>query len=548
MIRTLNQTLLVLSNSMAASIVVKATVAATLGLSAVWLARGSRAALRHTLLAATFGALLLLPIASALAPRIRVVVPAPSQPATAPPAIPMLPDRLATREPVPSRAVAISDVLLSVWALGAAVFLVPVAIGLWQIRSMRRSALPWRELELRVAVLVVDAGMRRRVKVLRHESLSVPMTCGIVHPAIVFPASANTWSGEDLDRALVHELEHVRRGDWATHCVARALCALYWFHPLVWTIWRRLELEAERSCDDAVLTRSEATAYAEQLVGLAQQLSATTKAPLLAMASRADLAARVGAVLDHRLRRGRAGRLPVALACAAAAVLAIAISPLAMVAAPQAADSPIGRFAVRTGLVMVTVTVSDSSGWPIEGLTANDFILTEDGVPQKISIFDFQRVAGGIPNPPTSYYVLGYYTNANGDGRFRKLEVTRSGDPTAKLTFRAGYTVAPPPAAPQVAPGSLHPIMDATAPQVLFKREPEYSEEARKAKYQGTVLLNVQIDDTGHVAAAKVVRSLGLGLDEKAAEAVKQWRFRPAIKNGQPVTVWTEVEVTFRLL
>ncbi len=157
------------------------------------------------------------------------------------------------------------------------------------------------------------------------------MTCGVVKPAIVLPVEAQTWPAEDLDRAIVHELEHVRRGDWVSHCFARAVCACYWFHPLVWMAWRQLALEAERACDDAVLRRAEATAYADQLVGLAQRLS-TTKSPLLAMANRADLATRVVSVLDGTRARGRAGAFCVAVAMAAAIVLVMTISPLTIVA------------------------------------------------------------------------------------------------------------------------------------------------------------------------------------------------------------------------
>ena len=87
-----------------------------------------------------------------------------------------------------------------------------------------------------------------------------------------------------------------------------------------------------------------------------------------------------------------------------------------------------------------------------------------------------------------------------------------------------------------------------SAPVLIYKIEPEYSEEARKAKYQGVVILNVIIDSTGHAVDARVVRSLGLGLDEKAIEAVKQWRFKPGYKDGKPVAVLGQIEVNFRLL
>lgn len=87
-----------------------------------------------------------------------------------------------------------------------------------------------------------------------------------------------------------------------------------------------------------------------------------------------------------------------------------------------------------------------------------------------------------------------------------------------------------------------------TAPTLLHKVEPEYSEEARKAKYQGTVVLYIQVDPSGKAVNMRVVRSLGLGLDEKALEAVRQWKFRPGYKDGKPVTVEATIEVNFRLL
>jgi len=87
-----------------------------------------------------------------------------------------------------------------------------------------------------------------------------------------------------------------------------------------------------------------------------------------------------------------------------------------------------------------------------------------------------------------------------------------------------------------------------TAPSLLYKVEPEYSEEARKAKYQGTVVLYVEVDPSGKAVNPRVIRSLGLGLDEKAIEAVRKWKFRPGYKDGKAVTVAATIEVNFRLL
>src|ERR1039458_300706 len=87
-----------------------------------------------------------------------------------------------------------------------------------------------------------------------------------------------------------------------------------------------------------------------------------------------------------------------------------------------------------------------------------------------------------------------------------------------------------------------------TAPVVLYKKEPEDFEEARKAKYQGTVVLYIEVDPSGRAVNPRVVRSLGLGLDEKAMEAVRQWKFKPGYRDGKPVTVAATIEVNFRLL
>jgi len=86
-----------------------------------------------------------------------------------------------------------------------------------------------------------------------------------------------------------------------------------------------------------------------------------------------------------------------------------------------------------------------------------------------------------------------------------------------------------------------------TPPRVTYRVDPEYSKEARKAKYQGTCVLELIVDADGKPRDLKMVRSLGKGLDEKAMEAVEKWKFDPATKDGQPVAVLINVEVMFRL-
>jgi periplasmic protein TonB len=86
-----------------------------------------------------------------------------------------------------------------------------------------------------------------------------------------------------------------------------------------------------------------------------------------------------------------------------------------------------------------------------------------------------------------------------------------------------------------------------SAPKIVYRVDPEFSEEARKNKWQGTVILHVIVGTDGKTHDIRVVRSLGMGLDEKAVEAARLWRFEPGQKDGRPVPVEVNMEVSFHL-
>ncbi len=86
----------------------------------------------------------------------------------------------------------------------------------------------------------------------------------------------------------------------------------------------------------------------------------------------------------------------------------------------------------------------------------------------------------------------------------------------------------------------------ASAPVLIYSPDPEYSKEARKAKRGDTCVLNLVVDTNGRTRDIKIIQSVGVGLDEKAIEAVKQWKFKPAMKDGRPVIVEIRVEIDFR--
>ncbi len=342
-------------NSLWFSTLVKVTLTCAGGLIATRVARRSRASVRHLVLALSFTLLVVLPLVSLLAPPLHIAIPiqSPTAPASTAIAAYDVPVAAGTYQPGVSNAFSLRpqetrwrttlpswpSLFFALWLVGAAVVMTRVIAGIAQISSLRRSAIPWRSCQTLVDEVANDAGIHRHVSVLIHESIRGPMTCGVMRPAVLLPTDARSWPTDELKRALVHEIEHIRRGDWISRCAARAICGIYWFHPLVWMSWHRFVLEAERACDDAVFQRGEPTAYADQLVDLAQRLRAVPAEPILGMATRHDLAQRVSALLDQQQRRGPAGVLWIVLACAASALLVIAMAPLHIVAAEQASAS-----------------------------------------------------------------------------------------------------------------------------------------------------------------------------------------------------------------
>ena len=348
------RTVIEIGESVELSILVKATLAMAIGLGATSLAARGRASVRHLLLASTFGVLLVLPVSLTFVPAAVIQIPV-ERGIEAPPSQVGAPEpsgQTSSLEPLGgtapvARATSLrlrwSVLILSGWVVGSTLLLLSLGLSLWRLDRIRRRAFPWSDRSPLVRSVAEELGLRRPVELLLHEELEAPLTCGTRHPVVILPANAAHWSDADVRRALVHELEHVRRDDWALQLVARVACALYWFHPLVWKLWRQFCLEAERACDDAVLASAEQADYADQLVELARQMSNASVSVTLSMASRSDLSARVSAILNGAQKRGRVGVLPVTAAIATSLVTVLAIAPVRAVGvpAPRGSDSRI---------------------------------------------------------------------------------------------------------------------------------------------------------------------------------------------------------------
>ncbi len=332
------------------ALLVKATIALVAGLLAAALAGRARASVRHLLLAATLGVLAALPLVAAIVPGVSIAIEVDAPPSTSTPVTVSggsaqarpepgtwnrepgtAPFLLAAASPTPP-ALSWPGILRLIWAAGVALLLGVLVRGLWRVHRIRRTGIPWPAGQAVADRLAGDAAGRLTIVV--HEAVPAPVTCGWRHPFIVLPSDAREWPATELERAFVHELEHVRRGDWPLQLAARAVCAVYWFHPLVWVAWRRLCLECERACDDAVVAEMERTDYAEQLVALARRLAQHQVSPLLSMANRSDLSVRVRAVLDATQLRGRAGASAVIATVVMAAAFSLILAPMRVQAVP----------------------------------------------------------------------------------------------------------------------------------------------------------------------------------------------------------------------
>jgi beta-lactamase regulating signal transducer with metallopeptidase domain/HEAT repeat protein len=184
-------------------------------------------------------------------------------------------------------------------------------------------------------------GVAQAPRLLLSRDTRMPFACGFVRPSIVLPAEAEDWTDARRRAVLLHELGHVRRRDLLGHTLGRVVCAVYWFHPLVWAAARRLRLESERACDDLAITcGARASEYAEHLLEIVSRVRANaTPAVALPMARRSEFEGRMLAILDPGLRRSEPGRVQARLLVAGVGALAFVLAAAAPAPRPPTNDS-----------------------------------------------------------------------------------------------------------------------------------------------------------------------------------------------------------------
>jgi TonB family protein len=573
----------------------------TIILAAAWAAalllRGRSAAARHLVWTAAAAALIALPLLS---------IGLPSLPVPAPAAIldPGLMFRVSTLAPQvqdaalagarPSAAQPFPSFfdprpwILLLWASGAAFGLFQMLAAWTSLARIRRSARPLEH----AGIPVLDAGPGR-----------MPLAFGIFRPVILLPSESAGWTEERRAVVLRHEIAHVERGDLATHLLARLALLVHWWNPLAWLAWREFLKERERAADDLVLASgARASDYAAHLLEIARAMQSPDRlaSAAIAMARPSQLEGRLLAILDSGVNRRAFRRTAPVVAAIAAMVL---IAPLAAVRAQQSAEPGVRfrdqvsdaaslvkqgdlavknhQFAEADALYAKAASLGDSpvvvrallylghlaereqNPAAAQGFYERAFNIDPSGPQAGTALNQMAQLKlkqGGSEADAEALYQHALSLQAHNSSAaattmqlyallLRKQNRNAEADQYEQQAGQIYRTRIAELTRSSASAGTVHRVgSGVTAPMVVDKVEPEYSEEARAAKFQGTVLLYVEIGPDGLAHNISVKRTLGMGLDEKAIEAVQQWKFRPGAIDSQPTTVAATIEVNFRLL
>lgn len=239
----------------------------------------------------------------------------------------------AVRDGLATDAGTIAFVLLAIYAAGVALVVARTLVA-WHRLRRDVGANPATDRDLRdlVSRALPASRWRRSPRVIVSSAATVPMTWGWFRPVIVLPVAWREWSYSHKRMAIVHELSHVRSGDWVFYVAGRVVCALLWFHPGVWWIARALRDDCEQACDDRVIASGvRRSDYAELLVRAAERGHLVPARAALALSRRGGLRMRLAAVLDadHDIRPMARGRAVAAVLVAMTAAAPISVVQLA---------------------------------------------------------------------------------------------------------------------------------------------------------------------------------------------------------------------------
>ena len=196
------------------------------------------------------------------------------------------------------------------WVVGASFVSVRLIAGLIGSRLLIAAASPVNDPSLndKLAEHSAKLGIKRQVRLFETPKAAVPLTCGWLCPLILLPSGASGWNQKRKEIVLLHELAHIKRGDFFLFFLTRMASILYWFNTLVWIAISRLAIEREHASDDCVLAAgTKASEYASHLLDIAKRASSLSwfSPAAITIAKKSNLEARIMSILNNTRPKGR---------------------------------------------------------------------------------------------------------------------------------------------------------------------------------------------------------------------------------------------------
>jgi len=509
-----------------------------------------RAEQRHRILLSAFVLLLLSPFLAAVLPEVALPLSRGSSNMGA-----VTVEQFTAAERVTPGAHSFAFSPLLIWLCAAIIALAPLWAAHGRLHAILRRTVRNHDESWALVLheLSAQLGVSPAPELLVYPGPLMPMVFGVRRPRIVLPVGCSEWPAARRRVVLLHELAHIARRDLMTQTCARLIAAAWWFQPLAWITLRSLRRESERACDEIVIGAGvKASDYAAELLAVAHSFSFSSQAPTagIAMARADGLEGRLRAILDTPLAPSKRTGLAAASLLAALTITASAVTlyPATQTTALRGSTMKHTLFAgllTATGLSAASIggSVYDSAGVALGNASA---ALVEFNTNAK---FETSTTADGkfaFEGLPAGEYVLRVRKPGLAT-LFREFEVNADSMVDLSLTLAPRLALATP-SSDTPASAHAHRIGGRLAEANLVTQVPPvYPATAKAAHIQGTVLLEVVISKQGEPLNLRVLSSNDSDLSQSALEAVRQWRYRPTLLNGNPVEVVTDVTINYTL-
>jgi beta-lactamase regulating signal transducer with metallopeptidase domain len=252
----------------------------------------------------------------------------------------------------PADSISLLSTIAIVWAVVASVLVGWLIFGTISVRRIVADA---RELTspdwtMPLCEVADRLDLESPPRLVLSNRTEMAFACRALTPTIVLPSAAESWADDRRRAVLFHELAHIKRHDLLGHTLGRLACALYWFHPLVWTAAKNLRAESERACDDLVLScGARPSEYAQHLLEMVTSVR-NYDAPIMAlpMARKKEFEGRLLAILDPAIRRASPGRLQSAAVIATVSALSLTVAAVAPASARGSPEETAPQIVVVT--------------------------------------------------------------------------------------------------------------------------------------------------------------------------------------------------------